>query len=89
MLRGVNLKRINPKSISRAEFIGEVTASSGIWSEGLLTMALREFSDDTSLQKKWIHLDGPIDHDWAENLNSILDDNKKMNLPNGDTVRVN
>ena len=48
-MKGVNIKRINPKSISRAEFIGEVVEKSGIWSEGLLTITLREFSEDTSL----------------------------------------
>jgi len=27
-----------------------------------------------------------MDYDWAENLNSILDDNRKIDLPNGDTI---
>ena len=34
-------------------------------------------------------MDGPIDHDWAENLNSLLDENQKMDLPNGEIIKVN
>lgn len=33
-------------------------------------------------------MDGPIDHYWVENLNSILDENRKMNLPNGETIQL-
>lgn len=33
-------------------------------------------------------MDGPIDHSWAENLNSLLDENKKISLPHGDTINI-
>ena len=33
-----------------------------------------------------MHLDGGIDSGWVENLNSILDDNRKMTLPSGESI---
>ena len=75
VLKGVKIERINPKSISKHELIGNVDSQSGLFNQGLLTSSLRRFQQDRSSLKKWIHLDGPLDNDWAENLNSLLDDN--------------
>lgn len=80
--------RINPKALQLNELFGEVNRETYVWTEGTFTEAFRRYSLDRSATKKWIKLDGPIDHYWVENLNSILDENKKMNLPNGETINL-
>jgi hypothetical protein len=86
--RGVESVRLNPKALQLNELFGEVNKETYVWSEGQFTEAFRRFSLDKSSTKKWILLDGPIDHFWVENLNSILDENRKMNLPNGETINL-
>jgi len=61
------------------------------WTDGLFTHILRKIIDNVRgelTKRQWIIFDGDVDPEWVENLNSVLDDNKLLTLPNGERLNV-
>jgi len=79
---------LNPKSITMEELYGSFNENTGEWKDGLVAILVREAVSDTSDNKKWVNFDGPVDAIWIENMNTVLDDNKMLCLPNGERIKL-
>jgi len=81
---------INPKSIKHSEIYSEQDPNTLEWSFGVLPIIINECKRDTSLKTKyWIIFDGPVDAMWIEDMNSVLDDSKKLCLASSDIIVLN
>jgi dynein heavy chain 1 len=82
---------IDPKAISKDALYGSMDPNTREWTDGLFTHILRKIIDNVrgELNKRqWIIFDGDVDPEWVENLNSVLDDNKLLTLPNGERLNI-
>ncbi|RDB29164.1 Cytoplasmic dynein 1 heavy chain 1 [Hypsizygus marmoreus] len=82
---------IDPKAMHKDALYGTLDQTTREWNDGLFTHVLRKIVDDVrgeSGKRHWIVFDGDVDPEWVENLNSVLDDNKLLTLPNGERLNL-
>lgn len=82
---------IDPKAVPKEALYGTLDPTTREWNDGLFTHVLRKIVDNVrgeSNKRHWIVFDGDVDPEWVENLNSVLDDNKLLTLPNGERLAL-
>lgn len=82
---------IDSKVMSKEALYGNLDSTTREWTDGLLTSILRRIVDNLrgeDSKRHWIVFDGDVDPEWVENLNSVLDDNKLLTLPNGERLNL-
>jgi dynein heavy chain len=74
------------------ELFGETNIFTMEWTEGLVSKLFKDavaaLESDKPDAKRWINFDGPVDALWIENMNTVLDDNKMLCLPNGQRIKM-
>lgn len=79
---------VNPKSVSLDQLYGADDPATNEWHDGVLPVVFREAVDMPLDTWKWVWFDGPVDALWIENMNTVLDGNKKLCLASGEQIKL-
>ncbi|KAL2608324.1 hypothetical protein R1flu_026897 [Riccia fluitans] len=82
---------INPKAQTTNELYGEMDPDTRDWTDGLLSNIFREINKPLPPERQdrfYLVFDGDVDALWVEDMNSVMDDNKLLTLPNGERIRL-
>jgi len=78
---------INPKIVNTNNLYGYTNLTTKEWKNGLMSHWMQVFSEEmTDGNPKWIVLDGDLDANWIESMNSVMDDNKLLTLANNGRI---
>jgi len=70
------------------ELYGFVDVLTSTWTDGLASNIIWAYAESETPEMKWVVFDGPVDALWIENMNTVLDDNMTLCLPNGERIRL-
>ena len=76
---------VDPKAVTADELYGFMNVKTKEWKDGVLSVMMREMNKNEGRYKatqkyKWVILDGDVDPNWIESLNTVMDDNKVLTL---------
>ena len=77
---------MNPKAMPRQQLLGFMDNDTREWNDGVLTEASKNMVKEDMDTTSWLICDGDVDAEWIESLNSVLDDNHLLTLPNGERI---
>eukprot|EP00913_Durusdinium_trenchii_P009864 g9260.t1 len=76
----------SPKAISTNELYGFVNMQTREWKDGIISKVMRDLGQVPDTHPKWIMLDGDLDANWIESMNSVMDDNRLLTLPSNERI---
>ena len=80
------------KAVTSDELFGSVNPTTREWRDGLFASILREqaaqSANNPNAGPKWIVLDGDIDPNWIESLNTLMDENKILTLASNERIAL-
>ena len=76
----------SPKAISTNELYGSVNMATRDWKDGILSKTMRDLGLIPDTLPKWIMLDGDLDANWIESMNSVMDDSRLLTLPSNERI---
>ena len=77
---------LNPKVVKTDELYGVVHMQTREWIDGLMSSTMRRLGQIPDTNNKWIILDGDLDANWIESMNSVMDDNKILTLASNERI---
>ncbi|XP_039299157.1 dynein heavy chain 7, axonemal-like [Nilaparvata lugens] len=80
IVSSIAVRKLNPKAITIQQLYGYIDRTSNHWIDGIIPKLFRELLYRNTAEKKWVIFDGPVDAEWIENINTVLDDSRKLCL---------
>jgi dynein heavy chain len=76
---------IDPKAVTSNELYGFINPKTKDWKDGNLSVIMRNMNKclppfKENHMQKWLVLDGDVDPEWIETMNTVMDDNKTLTL---------
>ena len=84
--RKTMVRDLNPKVVKTDELYGVVHMQTREWIDGLMSSTMRSLGQLPDTNPKWIVLDGDLDANWIESMNSVMDDNKILTLASNERI---